>query len=151
MSLVAAIDPSTACTGWAVLRSDGSRVASGAIRKPTIRDIEDFAARWGPVVDHVALEDQYIKFARTALVLAECRGMWRYAMGVYGPKTCLVTPSAWRQVVLPELPPKAKREVCKAAAVAWAVREFGLDLGEDESESLAIGRWLCTKLRGIGR
>lgn len=143
--LLAAIDPSTTCVGWAILRPDGARHSSGTIPRPTLRNIEDFAARWGPELDHVVLESQYSANRQVAMKLAEARGMWRYALGIYGPKVQTVLPSVWQHAML-SIGPRAKRDERKAASVAWAKARYGVDMGDDEADACAMVEWLRNKV-----
>lgn len=66
-----------------------------------------------------------------------------------------VVSAHWRTVLgkptkdtIEAMPAPRRRAAWKAAAVAWAQREFGLELTHDAAESLAISEWYRRKYHG---
>lgn len=155
--LVAAGIDVAALTGWAIVEANvhGQKLlAHGTAKIRRGADVErlvDELAGAGPQV--IALERPFVKPAsrggnpHSGLELAELLGRFRQAFEMLGAATLTVLASTWQPAIL-GVDRWANRETRKAAAVAWARRELGAELSEDEADAAAIAAWAIRQRSG---
>ena len=144
---VIAFDQSSKKTGWSHFR-DGKCVKSGVIDKHKITDIDIRIGEMGIAIcdkiaeikpDVVVIEDvQSQGSVATVVFLARLQGFilgWCY---VHGIKTQIMRPSEWRAMLQFRQGPKVKRAELKAQSIGYVLDTYGLDLSEDECESICL-------------
>jgi Holliday junction resolvasome RuvABC endonuclease subunit len=76
----------------------------------------------------------------TVKMLSNLAGAVMYYAASHGIEFELVLPSHWRKKIGLSQSNKIKREVLKAEAIEAVKQEYGMDLSDDEAESLLIAR-----------
>jgi len=134
----AVVDP--ASTPPRLLLHGAARIRTGADVEKLVAEI----ASAGPAL--VGIEAPFVKPAArggnpaSALALAVLVGRFRQALDARSLVTRTVLASSWQPLVL-GCGRWTSREARKAAAVAWARRTFGVELGEDAADAAAIAMW----------
>ena len=90
--------------------------------------------------DLVTVEEPFIhpKYPMTGLVLARLLGRWLQAFEARGFTTVTIPASMWQPGVLPGITRQTRSAQRKAAAVAFARERFGVEVGEDAADAIAL-------------
>jgi Holliday junction resolvasome RuvABC endonuclease subunit len=156
-ALVAAGIDAAALTGWAIVSATGDVLrlrAHGAVAIATSADVELLVAEIAsaaPVL--VAVEAPFMKGsdrggnAHSSLELAVLHGRFVQALGARGVAAAAVLASTWQPRIL-GVGRWSNRQQRKSAAVAWAGKTFGVELGHDIADAAAIAVWALRKASG---
>ena len=147
--IVCGIDASTNKTGIAIFRN-------GEYETHTLIDlhkIKDSAERIQKMmlaiceyidehnVDKIIIEESMlVSNASTMKMLSNIAGAVMYYAASNSIEFEFVLPSHWRKKIGLSQSNKIKREVLKAEAILAVKQEYGMDLTDDESESILIAR-----------
>lgn len=146
---VCGIDPSTTCSGVAIL-DDGKLVAHEIFDMKKNRDtfdrietmifeLGDFIQKHKP--DVVYVEDPNGKSVKIAKMISNVIGGIMYACYVVGCRLAALTASQWRSALGIRLTKGDKhltREELKAADIAWVQKRYGIKCGDDEADAICI-------------
>lgn len=147
--IVAGIDASTNYTGIAIMQ-DTNYVCHTLIDLHKIKDsservpkmmlaICDYLAQHK--IDKIIMEESMMTTnIATTKMLSSIAGAVMYYAASHNIEFQLDLPSAWRRRVGLTQGRAVKREVLKAEAIAAVKQEYGMDLTDDESESILIAR-----------
>ena len=147
--------------GWAVVQADGgheSVIETGIVSPgdpPVCQQIEHVVRiAYCRGVELAVLERPYLeKNLNTMEVLARLLGAWEHSCATRGLEVVLVRASEWQSAILRGLINQAsKRAQRKRAARMWVKATFAIDLGEDESDAVALAVWglRMARARGLG-
>lgn len=144
-----ACDQSTRVSGYAFFE-DGKYVQSGIIDmnksklETNERSFEMAKALWKVIKqykpDHLVLEEtQQQNNAKTVIILSRLQGMIIGYAEAHGVKVHIVQPSRWRSALNYAQGPKVKRAELKQQSIEYVKANLGLDLPEDQAESVCEG------------
>ena len=147
--------------GWAIVQGDGGHEAileTGIVSPsdpPVCQQIENVVSRaFRQGVELAVLERPYLdRNVATMEVLARLLGAWEHSCAIRGLDVVLVRASEWQSAILRGLINQAsKRAQRKRAARMWVKASFGVELGEDESDAVALAVWglRMARARGLG-
>lgn len=149
MKTVAGIDGSTTRSGIAIMQ-DGELIMHTLIdlhkEKDTMKRICMMQMQICEILDKYDIDALYMEKAfskqnvDTTMKLANLAGGIMMYCAQKGIEFNHPMPSHWRSLIGLEQGSKVKRDVLKAEAIATVKREYGLDLGDDESEAILIAR-----------
>lgn len=147
-----AVDPSSTCTGWAVLELDGTVSSHGTIRPPRRAAVEarvdamvdgvlDLLARYDP--DTIVVEVPSGKVARRMAGHAAGLTLYGYAVGRVVQACRMAAPDAELVQVDEGTWTRGRRKAARAAVVAATVEEYRADddRGMDAADAIGLGRW----------
>lgn len=148
MQTVLAFDQSTKLSAYSYW-TDGKYVESGYIDLHKIKDTSERVRAMGVelckvietyhpekvVIEEVAQQSN----ALTLKLLARIQGIIIGFCAAHNIETYIVEPSKWRATLHFHQGAGVKREELKAQAICYVKDEYGLDLIEDECESICIG------------
>jgi Holliday junction resolvasome RuvABC endonuclease subunit len=147
--VIAGIDASTNKTGIAIFR-DGEYVEHTLIDLHKMKDSTERIPKMmmaiceyvdKHTVDKIIMEESMLTSnAATMKMLAYIAGAMMYYAESNDIEFELVLPSHWRKKIGLSQSSKIKRDVLKAEAILAVKQEYGMDLTDDESESLLIAR-----------
>jgi Holliday junction resolvasome RuvABC endonuclease subunit len=147
--VVVGIDASTNKTGIAIFR-DGEYVEHTLIDLHKMKDSTERIPKMmmaiceyvdKHTVDKIIMEESMLTSnAATMKMLAYIAGAVMYYAENNDIEFELVLPSHWRKKIGLSQSSKIKRDVLKAEAILAVKQEYGMDLTDDESESLLIAR-----------
>lgn len=146
MTRVLGVDPGSRATGWAVLEASGPRLslaASGVIRPKGGERSERLAHLYGELAamlarerpDTAAVETPFSGInARSALALAESRGVILAALGAGGVPVAAVTPASVKSAVV------GSGQATKEQVVFMVVQLLGLGRKppQDAADAMAV-------------
>lgn len=146
---VLTFDQSTKRSGWAFF-IDGQYIESGVVdmSKSKLdtdeRSFEMAKALWKIIKkckpNELVLEQvQNQSNTKTVITLARLAGMLIGYAEAHGVKTHTVEPARWRSSLSYKQGPKVKRAELKQQSIDYIKENFGLELSEDECESICIG------------
>ncbi|MDD6828002.1 MAG: crossover junction endodeoxyribonuclease RuvC [Oscillospiraceae bacterium] len=146
---VLTFDQSTKRSGWAFF-IDGQYIESGVVdmSKSKLdtdeRSFEMAKALWKIIKKYkpneLVLEQvQNQSNTKTVITLARLAGMLIGYAEAHGVKTHTVEPARWRSSLSYKQGPKVKRAELKQQSIDYIKENFGLELSEDECESICIG------------
>lgn len=150
MASTLSVDQSTRCTGYSWFVS-GEYVESGIIDmtksklETNERSFEMAKAIWKLIKqyqpDYLILEDVQLQQnnAKTMLTLARLQGMILGYAEAHKVQTYLISPSQWRAQLCYKQGPKIKRAELKQQSLDYVKEHLGLDLPEDQAESVCEG------------
>jgi len=147
--IVFALDAAAVRTGWAVLSfEEGSPtlVDYGAMELPKTMKIGERLALFRSTLldlineyepDRVSVEEPYIRFFKTSMVLVKVAGIVDHlAYETTGKEALVIHPSTVRS----QLGVKTKGDVAKADVAKKVVARFGIQETEfDETDAIAVG------------
>lgn len=146
---IAGIDASTNKTGIAIFQS-GSYVEHALIDLHKIKDSNERIPKMMMAicdylekhkVDKIIMEESMMtNNIATVKMLSSIAGAVMYYAASHGIEFQLDLPSAWRRRIGLTQGRSVKRDVLKAEAIAAVKQEYGMDLTDDESESILIAR-----------
>ena len=147
-----ALDAAARRTGWAVLDHDGDSprlVDYGSLELPermkigerlTLfqKTLRELIKEYEP--DHIAVEEPYIRFVKTSIVLIKISGAVQHiAYELTGREATFVHPSTVRA----QLGVKTKGNEAKADVAKEVVKRFGIEETEfDETDAIGVG-WIA--------
>ncbi len=146
---ICGIDPSTTCSGAAII--DNGKLTVHEIfdlkkNRDTfdrigtmIFELGDFIQKQKP--DVVYVEDPNGKSAKIAKMISNVIGGIMYACYVCGCEFELLTASQWRSVLGIKLSSGGKhltREELKKEDIAWVRDKYGIECGDDEADAICI-------------
>ena len=148
MSRILAFDQSTKLSAYS-LWVDGEYIESGYIDLHKIKDTSERVRAMGVelcntikkynpdkvVIEEVAQQSN----ALTLKLLARIQGVIIGFCAAHNIDTYIIEPSKWRSILQFKIGAGIKREELKAQAIKYVKGTYGLDLGEDECESICIG------------
>lgn len=146
---IVGIDASTNKTGIAIFQ-DGSYVEHTLIDLHKIKDSNERIPKMMMAicdylekhkVDKIIIEESMMtNNIATVKMLSSIAGAVMYYATSHGIEFQLDLPSAWRRRIGLTQGRSVKRDVLKAEAIAAVKQEYGMDLTNDESESILIAR-----------
>ena len=148
MSKVLAFDQSTKLSAysWWI---DGKYIESNYIDLHKMKDTSERVRAMGVELcriikkynpDKVIIEEvAQQSSALTLKLLARIQGVIIGFCAAHNIDTYIIEPSKWRSILQFKIGAGIKREELKAQAIKYVKGTYGLDLGEDECESICIG------------
>lgn len=147
--LVAGIDASTNATGVSIMQ-DGKLEFYCLIdlhkEKDTMKRIRNMLMKICEVLDQYRIDVVYMEKAfnksntDTTMKLANVAGGVMLYCAQNNIEFVHPLPSEWRARIGIEQSKKIKREVLKAEAIQAVKKEYGIDVGDDEAESILLAR-----------
>lgn len=145
---VLSLDQSTRLSGYCLFE-DNKYVCSGVVdmSKSKLatpeRSFEMAKALWKIIKkykpEHLIIEEtQQQNNVKTVIILSRLQGMIIGYAEAHGVKTHILLPSQWRAALGYTQGPKVKREELKKQSIDYVSKNFGMDLTEDECESICI-------------
>ena len=145
---VLSMDQSTRLSGWAYFE-DGQYIESGVVdmSKSKLgtpeRSFEMAKALWKIIKkynpEYLIIEDtQQQNNVKTVIILARLQGMIIGYAEAHGVKVHILLPSQWRSALKYSQGSKVKRQELKQQSIDYVKNNFGLDVSEDEAESICI-------------
>ena len=146
---ICGIDPSTTCSGVAILE-DGKLAVHEIFDMKKNRDafnrtetmifeLGDFIQTHKP--DVVYVEDPNGKSVKIAKMISNVIGGIMYACYVLGCDLEVLTASQWRSALgirLTKGGKRLEREELKAEDIAWVQKKYGIKCGDDEADAICI-------------
>jgi Holliday junction resolvasome RuvABC endonuclease subunit len=147
--IVLGID-SAELSGWARVER-GSDEAERLIDHGTItvRTAGDVEAAVGQLVvgplDVVAIEEPFYspKFPGAGLQLSRLLGRWQQELERRGLTTLTVPAAMWQTRILPGVTHRSRSAERKAAAQAFALERYGVKVGEDAADAIALATYVA--------
>lgn len=146
--IVAGID-SAEQTGWALVRRDEEGEHLLAYGIATVRLAADVERLAGELVtaapDVVAVEEPFVhpRNFSTGLALARLLGRWLQAFEVRGVTAVTIPASMWQRAVLAGVGGRTRSAERKAAAQAFVLERFGVEVGEDAADAIAMAVYVA--------
>ena len=147
--IIAGIDASTNKTGIAIFE-DGEYLEHTLIDLHKIKDSSERVPKMmqsmcayldGHPVDKIIMEESMMTTnIATVKMLSNIAGAIMYYATIHDIDFELSLPSHWRKKIGLSQSNKIKRDVLKAEAIAAVQQEYGMELTDDESESILIAR-----------
>lgn len=147
--LICGIDASTNKTGIAVFQ-DSKYIEHTLIDLHKIKDASERIPKMmlaicdyldSHKVDKIIMEESVMTTnISTVKMLSSIAGAVMYYAASRGIEFKLTLPTHWRKKIGLSQSNKIKREVLKAEAIAAVQQEYGMDLTDDECESILIAR-----------
>lgn len=147
MAKILALDQSSKLTGWSLFEDNIYR-DSGVIDKHKMSDAGERIGEMGIAIckkikeikpDCVIIEDvQAQSGVSTVILLSRLQGFilgWCY---VHNIRTEIIKPSEWRSLLHFKQGAGVKRKELKEQGINYIKNKYGLDLSEDECESICI-------------
>lgn len=144
---ILAFDQSSKLSGWSLFK-DGKYSCSGVIDKSKIKDSDMRIKEMGLAIckkikelkpDCVVIENvQQQAGVSTVILLSRLQGFilgWCYAHGV---RIEIIGPSQWRAQLSFKQGAGIKRHELKSQSIEYVKEKYGLDVSEDEAESICI-------------
>ena len=144
---ILAFDQSSKLSGWSLFE-DNKYSCSGVIDKEKISDTDKRIGEMGVAIcdkidelhpDYVIIENiQAQSGVATVILLARLQGFilgWCY---VHNIEVKIIGPSQWRSALLFKQGAGVKRKELKSQSINYVKDKYGLDVSEDESESICI-------------
>lgn len=126
--------------------SGGERLIRHAV--VTVRTAADVERVVGEIVadepDLVAIEEAFcsLRNPSTGLVLAELCGRWRQELERRGLTTVTIPAQLWQvSGMLAGVSHRTRSAERKAAARAFALKHYQVDVGEDAADAICLGTW----------
>lgn len=146
---IAGIDASTNKTGIAIFRNgeylehtliDLHKIKDSSVRiQKMMLEICKYLDEFE--VNKIIMEESMLTTnASTMKMLSNIAGAIMYYAAINGIEFEFALPSHWRKKIGLSQSNKIKREVLKAEAIMAVKQEYGMDLTDDESESILIAR-----------
>lgn len=148
MPKVLSMDQSTRVSGYCLFEDD-KYVCSGVVdmSKSKLntyeRSFEMAKALWKIIKeyqpDYLVIENvQQQSGVQTVIVLARLQGMIIGYAEAHGVETHILLPTEWRAELGYAQGPKVKRAELKQQSIDYVKDTYGLDVSEDEAESIAL-------------
>ena len=147
--VVAGIDGSTTNTGISIIQ-DCELIYHSLISLPKSNDamkrIPQMLLKICEILDQYDIDEVHMEKAfnkqniKTTMQLANLAGGVMMYCAQKGIKFIHPMPSEWRAKIGIEQSSKIKREVLKAEAIKAVQQEYGLNVGDDEAESILVAR-----------
>jgi Holliday junction resolvasome RuvABC endonuclease subunit len=146
---IAGIDASSNKTGVAIFQ-DGKYIEHTLIDLHKIKDSSQRIPKMMMAiceyldkhkVDKIIMEESMLTTnASTMKMLSNIAGAVMYYAASHGIEFVFALPTHWRKKIGLSQSNKIKRDVLKAEAIQAVKQEYGMDLTDDESESILIAR-----------
>lgn len=143
------IDPSTTCSGYALL-DDGELVDHGIVdlkrNKNAIDRIENMIFELGDYIENnrpqfVYIEEPNGNNMKIARMISNVIGGIMYACYTSDAQFCKVSASEWRKAIGIPLVKDGihlQRAQLKLEDIAWVKERYGFDCGDDEADAIGI-------------
>lgn len=148
MIKILGIDPSTQCTGYCVINDEKKLIYHSNIQYYGERDvnvrIDGMIRRLIKVFDEYEPDVCYIENTwnknniETTKKLTNIIGAVRCLCILHDCSYNMILPSEWRSVIGIDGGKNTHRDEFKARAIWWVKANYGLDVSEDEAESICI-------------
>jgi Holliday junction resolvasome RuvABC endonuclease subunit len=137
-------------TGFAVVvRTDDGRELLDDHGTVTVHSAADVDATMEALAlrrpDVVVVEEPFVhpRNPATGLTLARLLGRWLQAAEARGLTTLTVPASMWQPGILPGVTQRTRSAARKQAARAFVRERFGLEVGEDEADAIAMAAYVA--------